>query len=359
MNLEPSTMSYFRKNIYQRVSAALFPVLMLLILLLLAAGAWPALAEQPAQQEQSVPAFITIATGPLNGLYYPAGRAICRIVNSDRNLPHPLCSVERTSGSIYNLKALAAGEVEFCISQSDQISAAYAGTGEFKDELQGLRIVFPLFEESFTVVVRADSPIRRISDLKHRIVSTGLPGSGGYATLRAIMRSMEWDFYDIKQVDTISNAKALARLCDKTLDAVVFTAGHPYPPLARACEKCVLRLLRVRGAAVSRLLASSGAYSRTTIPGGFYRGINRPVKTIGVVATLVSSSSVDGKLVYRVLKTLNDHIEIFRQARPVFGRVTREEIFREQMAAPVHAGAERYLHEISLKAEDQIQDNGQ
>jgi len=346
----------FLKQLYNVLPGVLSSFL-LLIFLLFSESVLPVLAEPPASQP--VPTFITIATGPLNGLYYPAGRSICQILNGDGGFQPLLCSVERTSGSIYNLKALEAGVVEFCISQSDQLSAAYAGTGEFKDSLDDLRIVSPLFEESFTVVVRADSSIHRISDLKQRVISSGLPGSGGYATLRVIIKSLGWDFSDIMKVDTISNAKALVQLCDKRLDAVAFTAGHPYPPLEKAAEKCNLRLLRVRGAAISRLLATSPAYSRTVIPGGLYSGIDKPVKTIGVVATLVSSNRVNSELVYRVLKSLNEQMAVFRQAHPVFGSVTIEEMLREQRAAPMHAGAERYWSEMGNVVREHRQDDAQ
>ncbi len=303
-------------------------------------------AAEPVPPVQ--PLFITIGTGPLHGLYYPAAHSICNLLNSEGGVPGFLCSVERTSGSIYNLKALAAGEFEFCISQSDQLVAASAGTGEFKDALGDLRTVFPLFEETLTVVVRADGPIRSIADLKHKKISTGLPGSGGYATMHKLMKSQGWSFYDIEQVDTISNARALMELCKNKLDVVVFTAGHPYSPLVRAADACDLRLLKVRGPAIRRLVSASSAYSRTVIPGGLYRGVVQPVKSVGVMATLVSSSVVDSSVVYRVVKNLMEHMDEFRHACPVFGSVTRNRWSGRRWAVPLHDGAARYYREAGL-----------
>ena len=47
-----------------------------------------------AQQQR----FITIGTGGVTGVYYPAGGAICRLVNRDRAKHNLRCSVESTGG---------------------------------------------------------------------------------------------------------------------------------------------------------------------------------------------------------------------------------------------------------------------
>ena len=336
------------KAYYKRLrrTALLIQAVTVLFFLFYACFPLQILAEETTSHDK--PLFITIATGPLKGLYYPAGHFICDLVNEDIVPPRLLCSVERTYGSIANLKALAAGEVEFCIAQSDQLAAAYAGTGEFKDVLHDLRVVSTLFEESLTVVVRADSTIHNIKELKNKKISTGLPGSGGYATMHVLMKSVGWNNYDIDSVDTITNARALSELCRRRLDAVVFTAGHPYSPLVSAAEECELRLLKVRGPAVHRVLSSSYALSRTVIPGGLYRGIEHPVKTIGVVATLVSSDSVDSNVVYRLLKSFDAGMDAFRQAHAIFGSITRRSLIRDLNIVPLHDGAARYFRDAGM-----------
>ena len=63
--------------------------------------------------------FITIGTGSVTGVYYPAGGAICKLVNKDRKAHNIRCSVESTDGSIYNVNSIRSGELEFGIVQSD------------------------------------------------------------------------------------------------------------------------------------------------------------------------------------------------------------------------------------------------
>src|SRR5690554_57393 len=85
-------------------------------LALAAAAGLSAVAMPAAAQEQR---FVTIGTGGVTGVYYPAGGAIRRLVNMDRKEHGIRCSVESTGGSVYNLNAIRAGELDLAVAQSD------------------------------------------------------------------------------------------------------------------------------------------------------------------------------------------------------------------------------------------------
>ncbi len=77
--------------------------------------------------------FITIGTGGVTGVYYPAGGAICRLVNKGRKEHGVRCSVESTGGSIYNLNTIRGGELDMGVVQSDWNYHAYNGTSKFEE----------------------------------------------------------------------------------------------------------------------------------------------------------------------------------------------------------------------------------
>ncbi len=327
------------KSIFSNRAAIALSLLVLLF-------STPGFAAETTSQTE--PVFITIGTGSVNGIYYPAGRAICNMLQHDTEIPAILCSVEKTSGSTSNLKALAAGSFEFGLSQSDQLAEAYNGTGDFNLALVNLRTVLTLYNESLTVVVRADSPIHQISDLKHKKVSTGLAGSGGHATMHSLMQYMGWKTKDIKEFYDLSNVRAMTELCEQRLDAVAFTTGHPYNLLTRIAGECALRILPLQGPAVEKLLEDSFAYNRTFIPEGLYQGINDTVESFGVVATLVSSRKVDKEVVYRVVKSIFENLNEVKKAHPLLGSLTRINMARQYRFAPLHPGSIKYFHETGL-----------
>ena len=62
--------------------------------------------------------FITIGTGGVTGVYYPTGGAICRMLGPTRKEHGIRCAVESTGGSVFNINAIRAGELEFGVAQS-------------------------------------------------------------------------------------------------------------------------------------------------------------------------------------------------------------------------------------------------
>ena len=102
--------------------------------------------------------FVTIGTGGVTGVYYPTGGAIARLVNKGKKEHGIRASVESTGGSTYNLNAIASGELEMGVAQSDWQYHAWNGTSKFKEKgpNKDLRAVFSVHHEPFTVVARAD-----------------------------------------------------------------------------------------------------------------------------------------------------------------------------------------------------------
>ena len=118
---------------------------------LLAAGLFAASALAPSVQAQQK--YVTIGTGGVTGVYYPAGGAVCRLVNKDRSKHGIRCSVESTGGSVFNINTIKAGELDLGVAQSDVQYNAVKGRAPFKEAFSELRAVFSLHPEPVTVVV--------------------------------------------------------------------------------------------------------------------------------------------------------------------------------------------------------------
>ncbi len=294
--------------------------------------------------------FITIGTGGVTGVYYPTGGAICRLVNKGRKDHGVRCSVESTGGSVYNINTIREGELEFGVAQSDWQYHAYNGTSKFEDAgaFEGLRAVFSVHPEPFTVVARADSGIKTFADLKGKRVNIGNPGSGQRGTMEVLVEALGWTMDDFALATELKASEQSAALCDNQIDAMVYTVGHPSGSIQEATTACDSVLVEVSGDEVAKLIADNSFYRSATIPGGMYRGNDADVATFGVGATFVSSDKVSEDVVYALVKSVFDSIDDFKGLHPAFANLDPKEMASAGLSAPLHPGAAKYYREAGI-----------
>jgi uncharacterized protein len=293
---------------------------------------------------------VYIGTAGVTGVYYPAGGAICRLVNQHRARDGLQCQVESTDGSAANIAGIEAGDLDFGVVQSDLQHEAYRGIGRFAGEgaLSDLRSVFSLHAEPFTVVALSNSGITTFADLPGKRVNIGNPGSGQRVTMEALMAAEGWtadSFALVTELDSTAQSQALAA---ETVDAIVFTVGHPSGAILEATKVADARLIPVTGPAVDQLLADAPYYARATIPGGFYRGTASDTPTFGVRATLLTSTAVPDEVVYKLVKDVFEGFDRFKALHPALSRLSKREMVQAALSAPLHPGAERYYREAGL-----------
>lgn len=293
--------------------------------------------------------FISIGTGGVTGVYYPAGGAICRLVNRDRKEHGIRCAVESTGGSVYNINAIKAGELEFGVAQSDWQYHAYYGTSKFTDNpVPELRAVFSLHAEPFTLLVRADSGIKSFEELKGHRVNVGNPGSGQRATMEVVMQAFGMGMDDFALATEYKGSEMAKQLCDGNIDAMIYTIGHPAAAIKEATTTCDVKLIDVTGAPIDKLVEENPFYSFATIPGGMYAGNPQDVHTFGVRATLVTSAKVPDDIVHVVALSVMENIDDFRKLHPAFAHLDPKEMISAGLSAPLHEGAIKAYRELGL-----------
>jgi TRAP transporter TAXI family solute receptor len=307
-----------------------------------AAAAVPQSAS--AQQSQR---FITIGTGGVTGVYYPAGGAICRLVNRDRAKHGLRCSVESTGGSVANVNLLKSSEIEFGVAQSDVQFNATKGMGQFqKDGAMGdLRAVFALHPEPFTVVARKESNITKFEDFKGKRFNVGNPGSGTLASMNELLAAMGWKMADFGLASELRPDEHGPALCDGKIDGFFYAVGHPSANIQDPTTICGAKLVALTGPAVDKLVQDKPYYAMATIPGGMYPNNPNPTTTYGVQATIVSSAKVPADVVYVVVKTVFDNLDEFKKLHPALAHLKAEDMVKNGLSAPLHEGAARYYKE--------------
>jgi len=296
--------------------------------------------------------FISIGTGGVTGVYYPAGGAICRLVNKDRKDHGIRCSVESTGGSVYNINTIQSGELEFGVAQSDVQYNAYEGKAQWDGKpFKDLRAVFSLHPEPVTILARKDSGAKEIGDLKGKRVNIGNPGSGTRATWEVMETALGWKREDLKLAGELKSAEQSQALCDNKIDAFFFLVGHPSATTEEAVASCDAVLVSVDTPEIDKLVADNPYYRKATIPGGMYNGNPDDTKTFGVGATLVTSAKVPDEVVYTLVKAVFSNLDDFKKLHPAFANLKAEEMTKDALSAPLHEGAKKAYVELGILKE--------
>lgn len=299
----------------------------------------------------AAPVNLTISTGSVSGVYYPAGGAICRLLNKSQKQHQLRCSVTTSEGSIANIQKLRNNEVPLAIVQSDIEQHAFTGATEFAQSgpIPQLRALFSLYSEAFTLVVREDSRISQLSDLVSKRVDIGNPGSGERATMELLMQQLNWKQTDFSQISGLHADERAQALCDNQIDAFVYVAGHPNGAIREATNSCDAKLLPLPPEQIASILKAHPEYSAATIPGGLYRDNDTDTATIGVTATLLTTDKLDDETAYQVVKAAMENLEQLERSHPALKGLKPENMTHIGLTVPLHPGAARYYREHNIK----------
>lgn len=292
---------------------------------------------------------LKIGTGSVTGVYYPAGGAICRLVNRSHKLSSR-CMVEATDGSLYNIQSLKKGEVSIAIVQSDIQYAAVKGTGHFATSGadNNLRALFSLYAEPLTLVTRSNSGITSLADLPGKRIDMGNPGSGDKNMMELLLQTMKWQTSSFATVTELKAAERAQALCDEKIDLFPYVAGHPSGAIKEASNNCDITFVPVTGQEIALLLKQHPELNQMKIEADLYRGIEQPTETIGVSATVITTTQLDEESAYQIVKSVFDNFEQFKRLHPAFALLKKEDLVTQGLTAPLHPGAIRYFKETGL-----------
>lgn len=292
--------------------------------------------------------FASIGTGELRGVYYPVGRAICELVNPHLRTSRVYCSVEVTPGSVYNVDAVQSGELEFGIIQSDVAFAAYNGKGAWADKpFTELRSVFGLHSELVTIIARGGAGLREVADLAGKRINVGEARSGTRSTWAAIEAALGWDESQRPRLTQLRADAATRALCMGEIDANLLIVGHPSEAVRNQLLACDANLVAITGPIVDRLLKTEPYFHRGSISGDSY-GLPDDLPSLGVRAVLMTSASMDTRVVSAVAKAVIAHITEFQKMHPVLTCLTAKEMIDSGLPAPLHPGAVQAYKELGL-----------
>ena len=299
-----------------------------------------------------------IGTGGIGGTYYPIAGMVAQAISNPSGscerdevcgVPGLVAVAQSSSGSVSNVRDIAAGRIESGFVQSDVAFWAYSGVKAFEEAgRQGsLRAIANLYPESFHIVVRRDSDIESVEDLAGKRVALDEVGSGTLVGARLVLTAFGLTEETV-DVAYLKSDDAMEKLVAGDLDAFFLIAGYPAKVVQWAGEQTEVRLVPISGPAIKALVEVNPFLHVDRIPAGVYPGVGE-VETLSVAAQWITRADVEDDTVYGILQALwhSDARRLLDRGHAK-GRVIRLETALEGIGIPLHSGARRFYREIGL-----------
>ncbi len=305
--------------------------------------------DQAAANSLKNMSHLLLGTGSVQGVYFPIGGVICRLLNRHKNLHKIRCSLESTGGSIYNLKEISQGNFDLVFAQSDWQFHAYHGTSTFKKQgaNNSLRAVFALEADPLALIVRAESEVKIFDDLANRRVSFGYTRSLQHRIIDDFLEVKGWSNDNFTEVRPMSDIKQVTQLCNDQIEAITLLSSSLNDNLRDIGEDCQIRLVPIIGPEVSEVIKSKPYYRTGSILKGMYAG-DEDVKSFGLGATFVATESTSPKAIYHVVKEIVENFRDFKSLHPSLEGLSKKELSHAGISIPLHPGAIRYYKEARL-----------
>jgi hypothetical protein len=250
----------------------------------------------------------------------------------------------RNSGT--GLEDIQSGAADLTINVSQTAYVAYSGQLETtSDRYDKLRAIANLGVVPLHFVVRNDSGIRSVSDLRGRSVNVGVKAAENYRLAQSVLEAFGLG-EGAYVAHHLNYSDSVVGLLNGKFDAMFLVGSYPGRGVLRVTEGGVAHLLPIEGKPADRLRQGSAFLRPALIPAKTYPGQTSSIRTVGVQHLLVCRSELSEAAVYELTKQLF-------AALPKLASImtTIRSIDVDQASAtsiPLHDGAARYYREREL-----------
>ncbi|HEX2418515.1 MAG TPA: TAXI family TRAP transporter solute-binding subunit [Micromonosporaceae bacterium] len=321
---QPTAISLRKRH--QRLLA--LPIVIVVLVTLGISGA----AAQPPEPAYP-PGQLPIATGDRDTVYYTYGYALLQAVRLRMPELNPYLIV--TPPSDRNPQLVIDGAAVLGFVGADTVdSLTHAGD-------KGLATLARLYDDYLHLVVRRDSGIRKLEDLRGRRTRFGVTDPG---TKRIAIRLLQ--AAGVRETVTLRGVSvdtAAGELRGGSLDGFFFFGGVPTGILEQLNQVQPIRLLDIADWAPD---VRSGFHSQLSIPAEAYDGVDS-VTTLGVPTYLVVSRRMDPDLAYALTAMLFEERDTMAGIHPAVSRLDRRAAINTY-PLELHQGAVRYYRETHI-----------
>ena len=248
-----------------------------------------------------------------------------------------------TKGSAENIPLLEAGKLDLGLVQGEAAYEALSGIGRPKAPL---KIVTAMYSSPGMFVVRGDSPVRRIADLKGQPVAFGARGSGLVILSRYVLDGLGLDQDKDFQAIYLERAGDGPAMVADGRAAALWGAGVGWPGFQKVAEAGG-RFVAPTEEEAARIRAKHAFLKPHTNPAGSYPGQSEPIRSVGSWSFVMARPDLPEETGYRLARALHKAEPDLARRLPQAAETSSA---NTAAAAPdpslLQPGVARYLREI-------------
>lgn len=251
-----------------------------------------------------------------------------------------------SGGSVDNLLALCSGRADMAIVYAGDAFLGRIGKLHCPEtKYVDARALAFLYGAPAQLVVRLDSGINTVLDLRGKSVAVGNPGSGAAVSAEQFFRHLDlWKLIDHR---ALGYSEAAEDFVQGRVDAFWVLDGYPNAAVIEAATHTPVRVLDLHEAAmVTGFYQLYPFYTQATIPEGTYAGQDEPVHTFQDSALWCARVGLNEHAVQQSLDAVfsEKRLADLRHTHRAAWEMSLENGIRN-LSIPLHPGAVRFWSE--------------
>ncbi|EFI41793.1 TAXI family TRAP transporter solute-binding subunit [Peptoniphilus sp. oral taxon 386] len=288
---------------------------------------------------------INIPTASTTGALYPLGFSIADLWSEKAGVK---ATAQASNGGVDNLNLVYDGDAQVSLGVSSIVYQSYHGEGVFEGrENKKLRIIAGLYLNPNQIVVRSDSGINSISDLKGKNFSAGAPGSTTEGETNLHLEAYKIPIEDVN-IQRVAPAESADMMRNKKLDGVWIMAAAPTASVTEMTSSMDAKLLSVDQEIIDVLNKNKPWYASYIIPAGTYRNQTEDINTSAIKMVLYTTTDIPEETVYNMTKVFWENIDMLKEKNKGLKDVTVKEAVNDIANLPIADGAAKYYREIGV-----------
>jgi TRAP transporter TAXI family solute receptor len=291
---------------------------------------------------------LTLLTAPTPGAFHEVGTAIANAFN--RQLPGILAQSQLRPAAVPNVDAIQQGTAELALVAGGEAYLAYTTGSSYSTTKHGaghkkLRAIASLFLTKLHVLVKRDSPVDSLADLRGKSMAIGMTGSPN-ENFRAVLLAA----YGLKVGDVAlivePGANIATGMREDRLDVVMAFSGTRPALVSETLSAVQVRLIPIEREKAATIQSGLPFLISTVIPAGTYTDQHDDVPTVGQDVLLICRDDLPEDLVYHLTRAIFQSVAELASANPAALGIDADR--GSSAPIPLHPGASRYYREREL-----------